>query len=401
VQQVLPLIRGDFEAVSQGLFAVLRPFEKFAAAVLDLAQGKIAKTSANDAVDVYRDVILAERATGELALYKALDNAVIATVSLPRHDLEDVTGFAVSPDLQRVAISTPARGAIWNLRTSRGEAMMPPFTGGAFGDDGRMFADFLPWNGQPRQIATVDTNASRLNRVGLLDISRAYQIAQIGRTVFTVRPTNGSPLDRSVTVDVRDVATLAEPLWTKTYQGLAPRLASDLRGENVALYWPTAAVNGRERLKNAPALLKQFESIRNIPGNYLLELLDVTSGTQLGTIILTLGHPTTAIASASIAGDYAVIADTRNRIHIYSLSAGEVKGQLFGRDPAISAKGDLVAFENGPGRLFVYDLSTLAVRAELRFRRRVTFAAFNESSSEILVVTADQSAARLAVPPRP
>ena len=264
-----------------------------------------------------------------------------------------------------------------------------------------MYADFLPWNGQPRQIATVDTTASQLNRVGLLDTSKAYQIAQIGTAVFTVRPADGSPRGVSVTVDVRDVATLGAPRWTKTYQGLAPRLASDVRGRNVAFYWPTDWVDGRERLKDAPELLKRFESVKNIPGNYLLEIHNVASGTRLGTIIVTLGHSTTRIASASIAGDHAVIADTRNRIHVYSLTTGEVKGQLFGREPAIAANGDLVAFENGPGRLFVYDLSTFGVRAELRFRRRVTLTAFNEASSEILVVTADQSAVRLAVPPRP
>jgi hypothetical protein len=74
---------------------------------------------------------------------------------------------------------------------------------------------------------------------------------------------------------------------------------------------------------------------------------------------------------------------------------------LFGRAPAIAPKGDVVAFENGPGRLFIYDLATLAARSELRFRRRVTLAAFDESSSELLVLTADQSAIRLTVPPRP
>ena len=278
---------------------------------------------------------------------------------------------------------------------------MQPLTGSAFGDDGRMYADFLPWNGQSRQIATVDPRASQLNRVGLLDVSKAYHIAQIGTAVFTVRPADGSPRGLSVTVDVRDAATLAEPRWTKTYQGLAPRLASDLRGKNVAFYWPTESVNGREHLKDAPQMLRRFESVKNMPGNYLLELHDVSSGTRLGTLIVPLGHPTTGIASVSIAGDHAVIADTRNRIHVYSLSTGELEGQLFGREPAIADKGDLVAFENGPGRLFVYDLSTLDVRAELRFRRRVMLAAFNEASTEILVVTADQTAVRLAVPPRP
>jgi hypothetical protein len=74
---------------------------------------------------------------------------------------------------------------------------------------------------------------------------------------------------------------------------------------------------------------------------------------------------------------------------------------LFGRRPAIARQGDVVAVENGAGRLFVYDLTTLSVRAEFRFRRGITLAAFNDASTELLVVTADQSAIRLTIPSRP
>jgi hypothetical protein len=47
------------------------------------------------------------------------------------------------------------------------------------------------------------------------------------------------------------------------------------------------------------------------------------------------------------AGDWLVVTDNRNRVLLYSISAGEQKAKWFGYRPQISRNGDRLCLANG------------------------------------------------------
>jgi hypothetical protein len=90
--------------------------------------------------------------------------------------------------------------------------------------------------------------------------------------------------------------------------------------------------------------------------------------------------------------DWVVIADSTNRVIVYSLSTGAPKGHVFGSRATVGAAAGLLCVENGPGRVRLYDLATLPMREELTFGHAVSLSAFSPDGKRLLVLTADQTA---------
>ena len=116
VVRTLTLSRGRFDGATDGPFALYRPFQKYAVAIFDFDKGSFVKTGAYPAVDLYRDVFVAERSSGELALYALEGNRVLATTTLPSNTLGRLRTAVVSPDLKRLALSMPHRTARFAVR---------------------------------------------------------------------------------------------------------------------------------------------------------------------------------------------------------------------------------------------------------------------------------------------
>jgi WD40 repeat protein len=97
------------------------------------------------------------------------------------------------------------------------------------------------------------------------------------------------------------------------------------------------------------------------------------------------------------AGDLLVVTDNRNRVLLYSISAGEQKAKWFGYRPQISRNGDRLCLANGRGKLAVYDLRTLKQTNEFLFADRVSADLFSEDGKRLLVLTNDQTSFILEV----
>jgi tricorn protease-like protein len=111
------------------------------------------------------------------------------------------------------------------------------------------------------------------------------------------------------------------------------------------------------------------------------------------------GKDSFRIASVFAAGDYVMIADTQNRVLVYSLSTGEQKGRVFGSRAVIGrmdgqsgAQSDgLICVENERGKLTVYDLASLEKRDEFTFTHPVSLTSFSQDGKKLFVLTANQS----------
>src|SRR5262249_26778701 len=161
---------------------------------------------------------------------------VLGTATLPSITLGRLRASTVSPDLTRVALSGPARGALWDLTSGRGIAAVPAFAGGHFAADGQLYVDVQPLLGLTRQIARVDMGTGQMSPVGNIG-EGVTQIFQAGAGVLSLRPER--PQDRtsaSVVLEMRDATSLA-PLWNHTFPVGAPRVLRDAPSRNLFYAW--------------------------------------------------------------------------------------------------------------------------------------------------------------------
>jgi len=121
------------------------------------------------------------------------------------------------------------------------------------------------------------------------------------------------------------------------------------------------------------------------------------TGKTLAGLVVHSGKGSFRITEADAAGDWMAVADSSNRLLIYSLSSGQQTEKLFGRRPVISGASGLLAAQNERGQLTVYDLGALAKRDEYVLTSPIVFVEFAPDGKRLFVLTAKQSAYVLEV----
>src|SRR5215813_814311 len=100
-----PMFPGRLAAATKGNYLLVRPFQKSAVGVVDMAKRMAIKGNKTPAIDIYDQVFVAERLTGELGLYTTDKNQLLSAVNLPRNPLGRLRAMAVSPDFEWLAVS--------------------------------------------------------------------------------------------------------------------------------------------------------------------------------------------------------------------------------------------------------------------------------------------------------
>jgi len=197
---------------------------------------------------------------------------------------------------------------------------------------------------------------------------------------------------------MRDPTSLAV-LWTRTFEGTPPRVVYDRTVDSLLYLWPADADAAKTLMKDAPTLQRRATALAGSVGNLYVETYGVKTGTRLGRLLVESGNGSVAFLRGVAAGDTVALSDTTNRVHFYSIASGERRGQVFGTNPALAPKGDVVAVNNGPGRLLIYDTTSMKLRAQYTFGSAVALAQFDATSTRLTAVTFDQSVVTVAVPP--
>ena len=83
--------------------------------------------------------------------------------------------------------------------------------------------------------------------------------------------------------------------------------------------------------------------------------------------------------------------DNRNRVLVYSLKTGELKGRVFGAYAAVSEVSKLLCVENERGKLIVYDLESMEKRDDLSFPTPISMLRFNKDGQRLFVLTREQT----------
>lgn len=369
----------------KGNYVLLRPIQKHPVGVMNLETKKIFMANKTTALDIYNNVFVAERVSGELALYSNDSEEPIARTLLPRTQLGTLRAATVSPDMNWLAVSQRNRGAVWNLE--RGERIyhVRGFRG-AHIDGDVLYADFPKFQETARQIARLRLTQPAVEAGP--EISED-ETSQYGPLVVTFKPAEKeSSTRRNVTMEVRDARNL-KVLWTRHYPGERPNVYVEPTEGTMVLQWFARDAHARQEIRDDPSLGVRTTSLRE--GDYFLEVVTGRDGSRLGRIFLDSGRGSISIRGAMVRGDWLVMTDSQNRVLVYSLSSGEPKGRVFGNKAALSDQAGLLCVENVQGQLALYDLDSLEKRREFTFPSTVSLARFSEDGRRLFVLTDNQT----------
>ena len=386
----LPFAR--FAGAARGDVLFIRPFDKYAVGMLDLVKKAVTKGSASEAMDVYADTYVAERGTGDLALYTMDGNQVRGSVTLPPTRLARVRAAAVSPDFRWVALSARTRGALWNAETGDRVALVRDFSGAFVDDDGSLFADLPKAGPDPRAIMRLDGPARFLSSVGEITDLLAVQY---GRTLLAIHPIPPDTLTPTgLEFELRDVRTAAT-LWRKTFAKNPPDgFWFHSESEAFVTMWSATSPQAREMIR-ADADLRGAVNATDLAGDYVLECSDTQTGALRRRIMLDTERGSYRILGVLVKGNRMFVTDSLGRILVYLLSTGEAVGYVIGAYPAVG--GDSFAVETGPGSISIHDSATLQRRKDLTFAHDIVIKRLSADGKRLFVLTADQQAAVINV----
>ncbi len=376
-------------AAAKGAIVMLRPFQDYGVAALDLGPKEFFQASPAPAMDCYENIVVSERSAGEVALYPIRKTAPFATLQLPEADLGRLRSAALSPDLEWLVLSIRGRGALWNLKTGQ-STLVWPFDGGTISAQGVWTTTFESWEKLPEK-----KGAKRGHFRSVIDLPRHAQLKNSalpekddGKKVeFEDRyEISMAPAERKgkTTLSVKDVVSGTE-LWTRTLDS-EPSLH---RGDTLVLEWSLEDKGAERIFKESPELKKKRDGIKNREGMVLAEALDLATGKGLGTVLIDTGSRLDTRATARTAGRTLFLEDRNRRTLAYSLDTGERLGQQFGKVLAVNAARGLVGVQNHPGAIVVFDSSMRRV-IEYTLPGNVIYAGFDQPGNRLLAVTGSQ-----------
>ncbi len=400
----MELWRPRMSAATSGDYLLIRPIKDYALGVMDLKTKTISKVNQRAALDIFEPYFVAEMRNGQVGLYKLEKNEIVATAVLPNSTLGRLRVAEVSPDLKWLALSARSRGGVWNL--SKGEAALAlrNFQGGYVSDDGYFFGDFPKTEEVDRNIAKFNLNNGEAVSGPKIESNTSHQF---GQYVFTMKPAKGvekpakgskdeegnfDPVQyrRNVIVEVLDSRTM-KALWSKTFPKEAPRVWITPVNQTLALVWDLSAEAAKAEISSDPRLTQQLAQMKEKQGDYFLKIIDAQNGTELGKLLIETGKGSFRASSIFAVGDLVLLTDTQNRVLVYSLKTGELKGRVFGGYAAVAPSTKLLCVENERGKIAVYDLESMEKRDEFSFPTSISMMRFSQDGQRLFVLTREQT----------
>ncbi|HKP68247.1 MAG TPA: M48 family metalloprotease [Pyrinomonadaceae bacterium] len=392
------------------------------------------------AMDGYGDLFVSESKDGIIDLVKLSGEKMepVGSVALPKNELGDIKTAAVSGSLDKLAISESDRGGVWELGTVGTGVMklhIRGFRGSHFDAQGIVYADLPSYEQEPRKMAQLN---SATGGGSMLEPIKTRNTKQFGRflvrrktwfddeyerrwqkrqkkegkdaaeeppplpdTMERARPmytyfngvldaiNNQDFQAQEASIEVYD-AIGRSLLWSRKFENESPKYDVDARAETVSLYWPVMTKSAKEIIKGSQSLSSQLKILGEKEGDYLVQVLNASSGTSLGELLIETGEGSFSVEQVVTHGDWVAVIDSRNRVLFYSLKAGVMRSRVFGSKVLLNASRSIGIVENVPGVLAVIDLNDGKRLGDLRFPSSVAYANFSADENKLFVLTESQ-----------
>ncbi|REJ75453.1 MAG: hypothetical protein DWQ47_08235 [Acidobacteria bacterium] len=401
------LFADSLERPHQGNYVLVRPIKTAAVGVFDLSTKKFLLANNNPALAVHGNVFVSENKDGVLGLYRLDKDETIATLELPDSRLGGLRALDVSPDLNWLAVSNDERGAVWSLYSGKRLFYVEPFSAAYFDKTGKIFADFGSAKDKTRRLGIMNLADQQLQNGRELPGSRA---TQFGKYLVTYDYKGAGTTRIDVPTDIRsgvriismrnDIDTTFqlralesnEVIWEHEFKKVFPRSFFDSFNENISFVLPASGDSAKEIYKDSEPLKQKAKELGDKDGDYFVHVVEAGTGKVLGQTFIETGEGSFRILEAEAVGDYLGVADSENRVQVFSLSTGDLLGRFFGRNFAINKEDGTLAIGNLSGKLNIYDIRSGRVLEQMSFTSPIAYAVFGKYGKKLLVLTTDQEA---------
>lgn len=385
------LWRKNMVPAAHGDYLIIRPVRNYASGVMDLNKKAIVKVNEKSALDVYDDQIVVEMRNGEVGLYKMEGNKVLATAELPPSSLTGLTVNEISANGDYIILSSKSRGGVWDLRTGKAVTYLRGFNGGYVSADGFLYADFPKFQSAERNVAKLNLANGDIIPGKKLEYPNSHLVGPYVIVIKSAKLNTFLNYGNDVIVDVFEAATM-KLLWSKPYPKEAPHAWIDYRNNTASLAWDITDEAARDEIKNDPVLSQKLIRVKEKEGDYLVKVLDMHDGSELGKLLIETGKGSFRLRQVYASGDWVMVADSENRILLYSLKSGEQKARVFGDYATVSPDGKLLCVTNETGKMNIYRLSDMQSLEQFVFTSSVSVVEFTEDGKRLVVLTSNQTA---------
>jgi WD40 repeat protein len=384
------LWRRNMVPAAHGEYLIIRPMRNYASGVLDLKKKSIVKLNERSALDIHGDVIAVEMRNGEVGLYQIEGNKVLTTAPLPPSSLSGlvVSDFSVKGDY--IVLSNKSRGGVWDVRTGEAVTSLRGFNGGYVSADGFLYADFPKFQNAERNVIKLNLANGEITPGSKLEYPKTNLIGPYVIVIKSAKLSAFLNFGNDVIVDVFDATTM-KLLWSKPYPKEAPHAWIDYRKHTASLAWNITDETVRDEIASDPVLSQKVTRVKEKEGDYLVKVLNMRDGSELGKLLIETGKGSFQLHQVYTADDLVLVADSENRILLYSLKTGEQKGRVFGDYATVSPSGKLLCVTNENGKLDIYKLADMQRVEQFVFTGSVTLVEFSEDGKKLLVLTSNQT----------
>jgi len=387
----------NIEPVTHGDYANLSPFGKYPLALYSVKDDKVLIQSHQATLDTFNNVMANESRAGEISLSRFGDGriTVLGSVPLPSPVLRFASAYTVSPDDRYVAFSASSRGAIWDLTTGKRAILLRAFDAADF--DGKRFVGTFPldaWEkekgkdleGVKRRFSTVPLDTMKPVDLPSQPETGANQSQQY--SMFW-RPQGKGKDQFGRLLEVRGLDD-QQLRWSHFYRKGVPLYYSDQGRDTLTFLFELNSPSGKEELAADPTLAAKARSLNDKRGDYLVELLQLSTGKSLGKVLIETGKGSFSVSDFNAVANKLAVTDFENRTLIYDATTGAIMGRVFGDRPHLSPDLKTLVVRGELDDMLVYDLATFTKRFDVRFESDLVDCRFSQDGKKIFALTADQ-----------
>jgi hypothetical protein len=392
-----PAFKADaVRLASNPRYALLSDVDAAGVRLFDLEGDRAINVPDNLSIDVFGNEMAVLNESGSLTRYRIGESRPLLSVDLPLNSLPVLRAAAVSPTLDRLAFSVDGNSAVSQVENGERSYTGPRFSAANFLDQASAYLLFPRDHSYPPRVVQLALASGTTTPIwtGGKDHLRSggtvlleYELVTQIRHRFAATQEN----DVSYRLRARDPASGSE-LWKREFVENSPVPFADPQGERVVLAWNAKSSGAEEAARRIPSVWESFKRAKRVNLDSFFEILDARSGKTLGGVLVQQGSGPYSYDAAFSVGDALFLMKDGKRVSVYSLHDGSLKARFVGGFPTASAQMNLFAIEEGPGRLFLYDLATTAKLDQQIFSDSIAYIHFSADGNRLLVLTKHQVA---------
>ncbi|MCA1616453.1 MAG: M48 family metalloprotease [Acidobacteria bacterium] len=357
--QKFPLGAQEMKRTANPDYVIIKPLAEAKLGFFDLRKGAVASGMNKPDATIWGDLTLYEGVSGKILLRevsyneaeKKFDGKDAGSIEIPVSALKSLNAAAVSDSLDWMLLSSKTRGGLWHLGTGERKLYLRGLKGGVVADDGLGVGDFPKYDDAPHSLVLLNPHTN------------------------VVAPFVADKI-----------------IWSRDFPKEAPEFSFDKFSGRLIFFWKLGGDAGKARLKESAELKSKADALGNKADDYLVEIVDAFAQKTVGTLLLETGQGSFDVGGGLSEGDWLVLHDSEGRVLVYSIKDGDLRHRFFGSDAAINQRRNLLAVENFPGEVALYDLDTGDRRAAFVFRGGAAFVRFNLAGDKLFVLSDLQTA---------